>query len=319
MTARVLKHVSKERSVLEVTELPGSSDGIQIQSIYSFISKGTESIVARGLVPKEAYDNMQVPFMTGSFGFPLSYGYSLVGKVLQKEHELEGKIVQLMHPHQSFIEVPTDSLRLVPESISPVNATLVSNMETAINAVWNSNVERKMKVLIYGFGNIGALTSIALSNMVNPIISVYDTDKTRMSIANNMGFQSWDGSSDQDIVFHSTGNPEALNRSIEVLNDYGTVVEMSWYGSLPVPVKLGSSFHYGNKKIISSQVSSIPPHLKGWDFDKRLELAWQLLDDKRTDQLELRLIPFESGPDLFDQLRNGDVSDSGLVFSYISK
>ena len=62
-----------------------------------------------------------------------------------------------MHPHQSICEVAETEIFVLPDDLSPAKATLISNMETVINAIWDSELGENEKVLIAGFGNIGGL------------------------------------------------------------------------------------------------------------------------------------------------------------------
>ena len=39
---------------------------------------------------------------------------------------------------------------------------------------------------------------------------------------------------DCDLVVHASANPAGLARSLELLGDEGTVIELSWYGDRPV-------------------------------------------------------------------------------------
>jgi threonine dehydrogenase-like Zn-dependent dehydrogenase len=52
----------------------------------------------------------------------------------------------------------------------------------------------------------------------------------------------------------------------------------SWYGDKLASLELGGQFHRNHIQLISSQVSSIAPALRGrWDKSRRLSLAWRML------------------------------------------
>ena len=51
----------------------------EIRTLFSAISPGTERLVSLGQIPEDLHEAMRCPYMGGSFGFPVKYGYSLVG------------------------------------------------------------------------------------------------------------------------------------------------------------------------------------------------------------------------------------------------
>ena len=55
------------------------------------ISPGTERLVAMGRVPVEARSAMRCQYMAGDFAFPLSFGYSLVGRCVEGPPALKGR------------------------------------------------------------------------------------------------------------------------------------------------------------------------------------------------------------------------------------
>src|SRR5271156_3614527 len=66
------------RDVPLSTPQPGD---VAVRAIVSGISRGTESLVFRGLVPVSEYSRMRCPFQEGAFPFPVKYGYAMVGVI----------------------------------------------------------------------------------------------------------------------------------------------------------------------------------------------------------------------------------------------
>src|SRR5438046_4845042 len=62
---------------------PRQADEVLVRTLYSAVSRGTESLVFRGEVPASQYDAMRAPFQQGQFPGPGKYGYSNVGVVEQ--------------------------------------------------------------------------------------------------------------------------------------------------------------------------------------------------------------------------------------------
>ena len=67
---------------------PRQEDQVLVRTMYSGISRGTESLVFRGEVPPSQYEAMRAPFQEGEFPSPIKYGYSSVGKVMVGPEQL---------------------------------------------------------------------------------------------------------------------------------------------------------------------------------------------------------------------------------------
>ena len=57
---------------------------VLVRTLYTGISRGTESLVFRGEVPDGERDRMRAPFQAGDFPGPVKYGYLNVGVVEQR-------------------------------------------------------------------------------------------------------------------------------------------------------------------------------------------------------------------------------------------
>lgn len=325
MHALALWHVSPDASRLLPTPLEIPPDHVRVEGCYSLVSTGTERLVARGEVPDALASRMRVPFMQGHFSFPLTYGYSWVGHVRMPAHPLDGRLVQLMHPHQDVIAVPVDALRLVPEGIPPLRATLASNVETALNALWDGRVWPGARVLVAGHGLIGALLTHLLRQMPAVAVHVLEPDPTRAALARRSGaavastlLPEWKGS--MDVAFHTSATPAGMQTALDSLTDEGTLVELSWYGRQTVPLRLGGQFHVGRLRIHSSQVSRLPAFLPpAWDTSRRMQVVWQLLQDPSWDALLPQTWPFQRAPEFFDRLRKNQLEGWAWALAYRSK
>ena len=316
---RTLWHTSPSTSEVREEALSGIESGYcVVQSLYSLVSTGTERLVATGHVPISLHDSMAVPYMEGSFSFPVKYGYSLVGRVTQGSSKVEGKLVHLLHPHQSRCVVREADVFPIPNDLPPLRAALASNMETALTALWDAEVTIGDKVLVVGFGMIGALVARLLQALPALTLFVRDIDAERTAIAERAGFNIAPSEMhDFDIAFHSSGSEAGLQTSIDAVGLEGKVIELSWYGTRPVSVHLGGSFHRQRKQIISSQVATLPARRSArWDFRRRKEVVFELLKDEAFDQHITEVIPFKQLPSLFDRIRQGDCSELGWGVEY---
>jgi threonine dehydrogenase-like Zn-dependent dehydrogenase len=308
-----LWHLSPSGSALREELLSPPAEGwCEVESLCSLVSTGTETLVAKGLVPPQLFEEMRVPYMAGGFGFPVKYGYSMVGGVATSSSPFFGKTVHFMHPHQQRCMVKESDLFLVPGEITLHRATLAGNLETAVTAIWDSGVSIGDRAAVVGFGLVGSLVARMLSQMPAVELVVFEKNEARRALAERMGFQvptdlrgfqNLEGLF--DVAFHTSGTSEGLQTCIELVGKEGKVIELSWYGVNEVRLSLGGSFHLGRKRILSSQVSHLPAErLPGWDFRRRKEVVFELLKNPIFDEHIGSVIPFEKAPELFQKLRN---------------
>ena len=315
MTATALWHTDQTATELREVELADA--GLTVRSLYSLISTGTERLVAKGEVPGELQDKMRVPGMQGAFSFPLTYGYSLVGQVDEPGHALHQKHVHLLHPHQSAVRWLAAQLCVIPDGIPPLRATLASNLETVVNAIWDSKVQIGDRVLVVGFGMIGALLSRVLSQIPALQLTILEKADERRALAADMGFALHDGQDDYDCAFHTTAQSAGLQATLDAVGQEGRVVELSWYGIRQASLSLGGHFHYGRKQIISSQVSHLPAWKAArWDFARRKAVVFRLLQQAVFDQHITQLLDFREAPDYFRAVRSGHPPALGTAIRY---
>lgn len=317
-TVRSLWHHSNQESLIKEAIISESAPGhVIVKSLFSLISTGTERLVANGFIPPSLHESMKVPYMEGGFKFPVKYGYSLVGEVISRGHKLTGHLVHALHPHQDICVINEEDLFLIPEGIPPQRATLASNLETALNAIWDAQVSIGDRVLVVGFGMIGSLVARLLSLIPAVEVQILEINKNRLETAKQMGFSIFQGVPDFDITFHTSSSSEGLQSCIDSIGVEGKVVELSWYGSKAVNVLLGTSFHIDRKQIISSQVSKLPAAKSArWDFHRRKSVVFELLKNPLFDQHITHVIDFEETPAFFEKLRNHTLEGIGYVVSY---
>src|SRR5262245_33363779 len=105
--------------------LPRRAAGeVVVQTLYSGISRGTESLVFAGRVPPSERIRMRAPHQAGEFPFPVKYGYQSVGRVVDGPEALAGKNVFCLYPHQTRYVVPVEAVVPLPDGIPPERAVL---------------------------------------------------------------------------------------------------------------------------------------------------------------------------------------------------
>ena len=107
MRARAFWIAAPGRGEIRTAPLRSPGPGeVMVQALKSGISRGTESLVFRGLVPASQRAAMRCPFQAGEFPGPVKYGYASVGRVESGPAELQGRRVFCLHPHQDRYVVP---------------------------------------------------------------------------------------------------------------------------------------------------------------------------------------------------------------------
>ena len=316
-----LWHDSAVGSVLRREVLPELQEGeLLLRTLFSLVSQGTERLVACGAVPESLYTSMRVPYMGGDFSFPVKYGYALVGEVLNEGHPWQGRAVFVMHPHQDYCVVAQRDCFCLPANVSPRSAVLAANVETAVTALWDARPLLGERVLVVGFGLLGALTALLLKKIPGVDLWISEPNSYRRDLAGKMGFRLWEGQyvGEFDLCVHSSATEKGLQMALDVLAREGRVLELSWYGNKRSALSLGGAFHHKRLRIISSQVSHLPSDMQArWGYARRKELVFDLLASDVFASLPDGELAFLDLPAFFDELRGGSACDVlGLVVRY---
>ena len=283
------------------------ADTLLVQAINSGLSRGTESLVFRGLVPASEWTRMRCPFQEGKFPFPVKYGYAMVGRVEDGPTDRIGERVFTLYPHQSRFTVPATAAIPVPDAVSDQRAVLAAQMETAMNGTWDAAPRIGDRIAIVGGGVAGCLLAFLCARLPETQVTLIDINPDRRATAEALGAGFATPTdplpSNCDLVFHASGSSEGLNLALSLAGFEATVVEMSWYGSKAAVVELGGAFHSQRLTILSSQVGSVSPARRArWDHRRRLMQALALCGDPRLDVLVADETPFANIPDRLPDL-----------------
>jgi NADPH:quinone reductase-like Zn-dependent oxidoreductase len=283
----------------EVLGPPGAGE-VRVRTLYSAISRGTESLVFGGRIPESEFGRMRAPFMAGDFPFPVKYGYAAAGPVEGAGNPLRGKNVFALHPHQTAFNVPATSAVVLPDEVPPHRAVLAANMETALNGVWDAAPGPADRIAVIGAGVVGSLVAYLCGRLPGVEVTLVDINPARAELAAALGVNFTEpGRAERecDLVVHASGSPGGLGTALELAGDEATVLEMSWYGDRAVNALLGGPFHSRRLRLVSSQVGSIAPsHRPRWSHIRRLSAAVGLLADPRLDVLLAPAVAFSDLP-----------------------
>ncbi len=269
---------------------------ILVRTLYSGISKGTENIVANGIVHKSQYKIMKCPNQEGNFNFPVKYGYINVGEIIDGPTKLIGKKIFTLNPHQTIFKAKIEEISFINDK-NLKKYLLTANMETAINIFWDSQTNKKDRILIVGLGSIGLLTAyyFKLRGYKNIYVTDINTRKKKIAKKLHLNFIQFNKCKKLDCIINTTSNYDILNQSLLKLNLEGRIVEASWYGEKKGHLNLGNDFHSKRLKIISSQVSNIPIHVKNKHNHKsRLKMAIKALSNDKLMILINSISKFEN-------------------------
>ena len=302
-----LWYVAPGRAEIRAETLaPLTNECVRVRALFGALSRGTESLVYRGLVPESEYSRMAAPWMGGIFPFPVQYGYSNVGIVEAGPSDLIGKHVFALQPHKTIYQTVTQDIVFLPEGVSLERAVLAANMETALNAVWDATPGPGDRIAVIGGGVVGCLVAYLCGHLPGAEVTLVDINPKRAAIARLLGvhFSSPEmAPSDCDVVFHCSASAAGLATAMEAAGNESTVLELSWYGANLVQAPLGGAFHSRQIRLQSSQVGHVSSsHRPRWTHQRRLQIALKMLTDARLDALLETAVDFFDLPDRLTDL-----------------
>jgi threonine dehydrogenase-like Zn-dependent dehydrogenase len=291
--------------------LPEPAEGeAVVRTLYTGVSRGTETLVFRGGVPQSQYVAMRAPFQEGDFPGPVKYGYLNVGVVEEGPRQLTGRTVFCLYPHQTRYVVPAAALTVVPEHVPAGRAVLAGTVETAVNALWDAAPLVGDRVAVVGGGMVGCSVAALLARFPGVRVQLVDTDPARARTAEALGVgfaAPEDALGGCDLVIHASATEQGLARALQLLAAEGTVVELSWYGDRRVSLPLGEAFHSRRLTIRGSQVGTVSPARASRSYADRLALALDLLADPALDALITGESAFDDLPEVLPRLASGDL------------
>ncbi|NKQ54646.1 zinc-binding alcohol dehydrogenase [Amycolatopsis sp. K13G38] len=285
---------------------PGPGE-VLVRSLFSGVSRGTESLVFRGGVPPSQHEVMRAPFQEGDFPGPVKYGYLNVGVV--EDGPLTGRTVFCLYPHQTRYVVPAGAVTVVPEGVPASRAILAGTVETAVNALWDAAPLVGDRIAVLGAGMVGCSVAGILAGFPGAKVQLVDIDPARATTAAALGVEfatPADAAGDCDLVVHASATEAGLARALELLAPEGQVIELSWYGDRRVSLPLGENFHSRRLTIRASQVGTVSPARKR-TYAQRLALALDLLADPRFDALITGESAFNDLPSVLPRLMSGEI------------
>jgi len=288
---------------------PGPED-VVVRTLFSGVSRGTETLVFRGGVPQSQATIMRAPFQEGEFPAPVRYGYLNVGVVEHGPADLLGRTVFCLFPHQTRYVVPAAAVTVVPDDVPPGRAVLAGTVETAVNALWDAGPLVGDRIAVVGAGMVGACVAALLARFPGVRVQLVDVEPAKAAVAAALGveFVTPEQAADEcDLVVHASATEAGLARALELLGDEGEVIELSWYGDRPVRIPLGEAFHSRRLTIRGSQVGMVAGSRRARrTYADRMAVALKLLADPVFDAMVTDECDFAQLPDMLPRLADGE-------------
>jgi 2-desacetyl-2-hydroxyethyl bacteriochlorophyllide A dehydrogenase len=319
---------------------PPAPGQVLVQTVVSAISPGTELLIYRGQAPTDMRIDETITALSGALTFPLKYGYATVGRVIAvgspAEQAWQGRLVFAFQPHASYFLSASADLHPVPDSLAPEEAVFLPNMETAVNFLMDGHPLIGERVLVFGQGVVGLLTTALLVRVPLSRLITVDVYPFRRERSRELGahasldagtddvlarlqayLQDEHGAPGADLTYELAGNPLALDQAIAVTGFNGRVVIGSWYGQKHADLNLGGRFHRSRIRLISSQVSTIAPEWSGrWTKSRRLHLAWEMLQHVRPAHLITHRFPLDQASQAYALLDQHPEEAIQVLFTY---
>jgi threonine dehydrogenase-like Zn-dependent dehydrogenase len=311
-----LAFVAPRQVALLEEQIPSPGPGqVLVRSLLSAISPGTELLIYRGEFPTDLPVDETISALSGTFSYPIRYGYSLVGHVAalgsQVDPSWQDRLVFAFQPHASGFLARPEELIPLPEDVPAEDAVFLPNMETAVNFLLDGAPSIGEQVAVFGQGIVGLLTTALLARFPLASLVALDRFPARRQASLALGahtcldpaspgaieaaraaLQGAGTYSGADLVYELSGSPAALDQAIALAGFHGRVVIGSWYGRKRAALDLGGRFHRSRIRLLSSQVSSLAPeHTGRWDKDRRFRTTWEMLRQVKPARLITQRFP----------------------------
>jgi len=329
-------------SVVEVRPEPLSAPGpgeVLVRTLFSAISAGTELMIYRGLAPAAMPADASLPSLSGTLAFPLKYGYACVGRIVGigpgVDPSLRDTPVFAFQPHQTHFVAPVAETVPLPDGLPLERAVLIPSAETAVNLVHDGRPLAGERVVVFGQGVVGLLTTALLAAMPLETLVTLDRHARRRQASLALGAHvSLDPDAADttsrltqaladpshpgaDIAFEVSGDPAVLDQALRATGFDGRIIIGSWYGAKRAALDLGGEFHRSRIRLVSSQVSTLAPELRGrWTQRRRLAYALSFLQEIEGEGLISHRVPFEDAGSAYRLLDEHSEQTVQVLLSY---
>ena len=335
---------ARQAEVIPVAEEQPGEGEVQLETLFSGISAGTELTTYRGSNPylNSEWDPERRLFVPGqtSQSYPVDgMGYEEVGRVAAVgrgvDDEVVGKLVWGAWGHRSHAVRPVEWAlqRLLPDGSDPLAGIFAKIGAIALNAVLDADIHVGETVVVFGAGVPGQIVA-QLARLNGARVISADLDPARRALAQKLG--AWkvldpgEGNLAEqvravtenrgaDVVIEMSGSYHALHEAIRTVAYSSRVVVGGFFQGAATPVLLGEEFHHNRVSVVGSQISGVAPALQHrWN---ELRMSRTALELERSGQLRLRelithRIPAAAAPGAFTMLDTASEPALQVVLDY---
>lgn len=290
----------------ETVSPPGSGE-VQIRSIHSLVSAGSETALYKG---EGNLPNLLLPTARGNLPFPVKFAYQTVGEVVEAgtgSGFALGDKVFAGHPHQDLFTVSGAMCNFIPDDVDILRAQFAGMFGVAHQVHLQCPIRPGEVVAVSGLGLIGqfaaflARLSAGRLVLIDPlplrreqsawigadaVVGPEDATAAIAALSENRGV---------DKFIETSGAPPALQTAILNTATLGTIAVPAWYGTRPVQLSLSPEFHLRSLKIISIHSFNLEEGNR-WDQARKFRVATDFLQRIDVEQLISHRIPFENAP-----------------------
>lgn len=325
-TTQVLYFTAPGSLDLRTEPLDRSADDgrVLVRSQLIGISAGTELLFWRGTFPRDLEG--MLPSGSGGLEYPIAFGYSNIGSVDDMDRaDDEQPLVFAFESHRTAWLADPSSLIALPPGVTSEDGIFLPNVETAVGIVQTLRPVLGETILVAGLGVVGLLVAELLARSHAGTLLLVDPDSFRRRVALEnirsdscriLAVDAGDELRDAvhrecegrgaDRAVNVSGSGVALAEAIELMAIEGVIVEASWYGTTPVTLPLGVTFHRKRLAIRSFQVSEIGGELSPrWSKARRLALALDHLDRIRPSRYLTHRFALDRAEEAFRLLDHG--------------
>ena len=264
-----------------------------------------------------ALDSTIESMASSSFSYPLTYGYCLVGKVTDagsdSKHLLNDTVFSFS-PHSTTVTTKASSVIVVPPGIDPYRAIFLPSIETAVSLIHDAEIIPGERIGVVGQGLIGLLVTAILTHQRFDVTAFEFIDE-RQALSAFLGANmvlspaTTEFDNNLDVSIEVSGVGAGLQTAIDRTGDGGRIVIGSLYSKDKLALHLGMNFHRSKKRLVASQVSTLPSKLQQrWTKKRRFDLSWKLIGQLPLERLIGEVVGLDEAQEAFELLSRGERS-----------
>lgn len=321
---------------------PGAGE-VQIRSLYSGISHGTEMNVYRGDAPMwsmrfDGKTRLFVPSDQTSFRYPLRYGYALVGEITKVGPGVSGfkrgTVVYCEAPHGSGHVVRADEIVALPRDLDPKLGVFLANLQTTFIGVLDAGLRLNECLTVFGQGILGQfIVQWAKLSGAKPVVAVDLNDRRLRHSVRTSGadialnpkqtadiaqeIRKLTSNRGADIAIEVSASDVALHEAIRTVCYNGRVVVLSWYPGAWKNVFPGREFHHNRIQLICSQTGGIAPEFSNrWSHARVRSVVLERMPELALAPLISHEVNVEDAAEAYRMIDEGREDVMQVVFKY---